>query len=196
MPEPPLSTETILDTTEQVLRRFGPEKTSVVDVARALNVSHGTIYRHFPSKSALREAVAERWLHRVSTPLSKIYDEPGSATERLQQWLKTLMQLKRAKLLEDPELFAMYHTLAEESDGVVKAHLEELNSQVARIIEDGMSSGEFEPGNARTVAGAVLSATARYHHPVHAHEWTRPNVDQDFNDLWNLLLAGLRRRII
>jgi len=194
MPEPPLSAETILDTAEQVLRRFGPEKTSVVDVARALNVSHGTIYRHFPSKSALREAVAERWLHRVSTPLAKIYDEPGSATLRLRLWFDTLMHTKRAKVLEDPELYAMYHTLAEESDGVVKAHMDELISQVARIIEDGMNSGEFTPGNARTVAGAVLSATARYHHPVHAHEWTRPTLKQDFNDLWNLILAGLSRK--
>ncbi|MBW7457433.1 TetR/AcrR family transcriptional regulator, partial [Paenibacillus sepulcri] len=44
----PLTKETILDAAEQVLRRFGPDKTSVVDVARALQVSHGTIYRHFP----------------------------------------------------------------------------------------------------------------------------------------------------
>ena len=45
-----------------MLRRFGPAKTTVVDVARALDVSHGSVYRHFPSKAALRDAVTERWL--------------------------------------------------------------------------------------------------------------------------------------
>lgn len=67
-----LSAERILDTAEEVLRRFGPAKATVLDVARALGVSHGSVYRHFPSKAALRAAVAERWLARVSTPLVEI----------------------------------------------------------------------------------------------------------------------------
>jgi AcrR family transcriptional regulator len=49
-----LTREDILSAAEEVLRRYGPAKTNVVDVARALNVSHGTVYRHFPSKAALR----------------------------------------------------------------------------------------------------------------------------------------------
>ena len=51
-----LTAEAILDTAEQVLRRYGPGKATVVDVARALNVSHGSVYRHFPNKAALRDA--------------------------------------------------------------------------------------------------------------------------------------------
>ncbi|MBT2288418.1 hypothetical protein J7E73_04570 [Paenibacillus albidus] len=38
-----LTKETILDATEDVLRRFGPEKTSVVDVARLVAITdHST----------------------------------------------------------------------------------------------------------------------------------------------------------
>src|SRR5579859_2093653 len=61
-----LTPERILEVTEDVLRRFGLAKATVVDVARALDVSHGSVYRHFPSKASLREAVAKRWLERVS----------------------------------------------------------------------------------------------------------------------------------
>ena len=73
----PLTAETILDTAEDVLRRFGPAKASVVDVARALDVSHGSVYRHFSSKAALRDAVTERWLARVSEPLEAIVSRRG-----------------------------------------------------------------------------------------------------------------------
>jgi AcrR family transcriptional regulator len=66
-----LTREKILEAAEDVLRRFGPSKTTVVDVARALGVSHGSVYRHFPSKAALRDAVAESWLHRISDPLEE-----------------------------------------------------------------------------------------------------------------------------
>ena len=55
-----LTPERILEVTEDVLRRFGLAKATVVDVARALDVSHGSVYRHFPSKASLREAVAKR----------------------------------------------------------------------------------------------------------------------------------------
>ena len=74
-----LTAERILETAEDVLRRFGPAKATVVDVARALGVSHGSVYRHFPSKAALRDAVTERWLARISTPLAAVAAEAGPA---------------------------------------------------------------------------------------------------------------------
>ncbi|MEZ8387575.1 TetR/AcrR family transcriptional regulator, partial [Vibrio splendidus] len=52
-----LTKEKILDASEIVLRKFGPRKTTVVDVARALEVSHGTVYRHFATKAELHEAI-------------------------------------------------------------------------------------------------------------------------------------------
>ena len=55
----------ILDATVEQLRRHGPAKTGVVDVARALDMSHSNVYKHFASKSALFDAVAERWLAHV-----------------------------------------------------------------------------------------------------------------------------------
>jgi len=54
-----LTPERILEVTEDVLRRFGLAKATVVDVARALDVSHGSVYRHFPSKASLRQARGE-----------------------------------------------------------------------------------------------------------------------------------------
>ena len=55
----------ILDAAEEMLRRHGVQKTNVVDVARALGMSHGNIYRHFPSKQALLDAVdASAGTHR------------------------------------------------------------------------------------------------------------------------------------
>src|SRR4051794_40722464 len=42
-------------------RRRAPAKTGVVDVARALEMSHANVYRHFASKTELQDAVAQRW---------------------------------------------------------------------------------------------------------------------------------------
>src|SRR5512143_1022055 len=114
MNEAALTPERILEAAEDVLRRFGPAKATVVDVARALGVSHGSVYRHFPSKAALRDAVTERWLAGVSAPLEAIAAETGPAPERLHRWFDLLIATKRRRALDDPELFATYHALAAE----------------------------------------------------------------------------------
>ena len=111
---------------EDVLRRYGPAKASVVDVSRALGVSHGSVYRHFDSKAALRDAVVERWLARGTGELTAIAVADEPAPDRLERWLGELAAGKRAKAAADPELFATYLALAAESSAAVDAHVEHL----------------------------------------------------------------------
>ncbi|MCC3372649.1 TetR family transcriptional regulator [Cohnella sp. REN36] len=188
-----LTREAILDAAEQVLRRYGPEKTSVVDIAKALQVSHGTLYRHFASKADLREAVTERWLdQRISAPLEAIVErQDGTAAERLRDWLQALVRAKRTYLAEDAEMFAMYTAVTAESVAIVHAHIAHLTGQIARILESGIRSGEFKPGRPETVARAIFTATARFHHPAHARDWQSDEAEADFEAVWALLLSGL-----
>lgn len=189
-----LTRDRVLDAAEEALRRYGPGKTTVIDVARALGVSHGTVYRHVASKAELLDAVLGRWLSRMSPPLAAIAEEPGPAGERLHRWLITLMRLKHDKARTDPDLFAAYGLLAADARTIVLAHVEELNQHVVAIVADGMASGEFASGDPAAIARGVWDATTRFHHPAHAAEWTAEPVEQSFEALWNLLLTGLSAR--
>jgi AcrR family transcriptional regulator len=192
MTEAALTAERILDTAEEVLRRYGPAKATVIDVARALGVSHGSVYRHFSSKAALRDAVSERWLGRVSDPLAAIAEEKGPAAPRLRRWFDALIATKRKKVQSDPELFATYVALAAESRDVVAAHIDLLRGQVARIIADGVAHGEFAAVDPAEAARAVIDATGRFHNPAHAAEWSDPGIDAAFERVWALVLRGLK----
>lgn len=191
MIEAVLTSDRILDAAEEVLARFGPQKTTVVDVARALGVSHGSVYRHFASKAALRDAVTERWLIRVTTPLARITVEDRPAPERLRRWFDTLIAIKREKVRAEPELFATYHALVSESREVVHAHVEALASQISVIIADGIARGEFRQVDPGPTGKAILYATSRFHDPSHAAEWNAPDIDRVFDDLWALIANGL-----
>ena len=191
MTETVLTPERILEAAEDVLRRFGPAKATVVDVARALDVSHGSVYRHFPSKAALRDAVAERWLARISDPLRAVAAEGGPAPERLRRWLELLISSKRSRAREDPELFATYVQLVAESRQVVIAHVQTLTGQLAGMIADGIQRGEFAAVDPTTVGRAVFDATARFHNPAHASEWSEPGIDAAFEGVWSLVMAAL-----
>ena len=186
-----LTPERILEVTEDVLRRFGLAKATVVDVARALDVSHGSVYRHFPSKASLRQAVAKRWLDRVSAPLEKVAEGSGPAPARLERWLRALFAAKQKRVCDDPEMFATYLTLAQEACEVVKAHKARLVDQIAYILSDGVKQGVFQVTDVKASAHAIFDATSRFHHPAHSEEWSNPALSARIDVLLALLLRGL-----
>ena len=186
-----LTPERILEVTEDVLRRYGLAKATVVDVARALDVSHGSVYRHFPSKASLREAVAKRWLDRLGAPLQKITEASGPAPARLERWLRTMFSIKHKKLGDDPEMFATYLTLAREACKVVKAHKDGLVDQIAHMLSDGVKQGVFQIADVKASARAIFDATSRFHHPAHAEEWNDPEAPARVDAVLALLFKGL-----
>jgi len=184
----------ILDAAEEAIRRHGPGKARVVDVARALGISHGTIYRHFASKDELRDAVARRWLRRTEETLAEIIrSEEGPREERLYRWLRRLMETRRERCKEDPELFALYGLLAEKTRGVTEEHADRLVEQLAAIIRPSAQSEtpSLWDRSPPEVARAIFHATARFHHPEHAPEWDDPEIDAAFESVWQLVRSGL-----
>jgi AcrR family transcriptional regulator len=181
-----LTPERILVAAEGVLRRHGLAKANVVDVSRALGVSHGSVYRHFPSKTALREAVTRRWLDNAHPGLAEIATEDGPAPERIRRWLHALFAAKRRKAGEDPELFATYSALLADSSGVVQAHVIDLLGQLTAILTSGGLAAEH--------ALTIFEATIVYHHPAHAARWADPDAEARLDRIITLLLAGISSR--
>jgi AcrR family transcriptional regulator len=188
----PLRPSDVLDATEQVLRRHGPAKATVVDVSRALGVSHGSVYRHFPTKRALRRAVTERWLEQVIAPLAAIASGDGPALDRVRRWFATLNDTKRRLSQDDPDLFATYLDLLDDSPSVVDTHVSALLGQLEVIVRQGADEATIRTADPATTARALFHAMSRFHHPRHVTYWQHPDMARDFDDVWVLLLAGLR----
>ncbi len=187
----PLTRERILAAAEDVIRRFGPAKANVVDVARALGVSHAAVYRHVATKAELRDLVVGRWAEATMPSLRKIAAQPGPAPKRLRKLFDALIAVKRRRAAEDPELFTAYQTLAVDAQSVVTAHGGELVHLAASIIRGGMDEGSFRAVDPVAAGRAVLFATSRFHHPAHAAEWGDPAMQAVYNDVWALIMDGL-----
>ena len=187
----PLTRDRIVSAAENVLRRFGPAKATVVDVARALGVSHAAVYRHVATKAELRDLVVGRWAETTMPPLRAIAAKRGPAPERLRQLFDALIAVKRRRAAEDPELFAAYRTLAADAQSVVASHLDELVRLAATVIRSGVEEGTFRAVDPVAAGRAVLFATSRFHHPVHAAEWADPAIDAAYDDVWRMLMDGL-----
>lgn len=190
----PLTPERILEAAEETLRRFGPAKTSVVDVARALGVSHGSVYRHFPTKANLRDAVVDRWLQRMHPALAEVADSEGESTERVRLLLWTLAETKWIREQDDPEFFAAFAELAEGARTPIVAHIDFVVAQLTKVITEGVERGEIASTDPRRTALAVFDAMAKFHSPAARAAWVRPAVDESFANVWALLRDGLSPR--
>jgi AcrR family transcriptional regulator len=191
----PLTLDRILATAEDVVRRFGPAKATVVDVARALGVSHAAVYRHVATKAELRDLVVGRWVEATMAPLRAIAALPGPAPERLRGLFDALIAVKRRRAADDPELFTAYRTLAADAQSVATPHVDELIGLAATVIRRGMEEGTFRTGDPIAAGRALLFATSRFHHPAHAAEWAHPAIDAAYNEVWRLLMDGLTARV-
>ncbi|MDX3517501.1 TetR/AcrR family transcriptional regulator [Streptomyces scabiei] len=187
-----LTAERILEATEEVLRRHGPAKATVVDVARALGVSHGSVYRHFRTKAVLREAVTKRWLDRTTAVLTTIAAEDRDPEARLRAWLSALFAAKRRKAGDDPELFATYRVLTDENGEAVGAHIADLTGQLTGVVRAGADAGVFAAADPAATARAVFHATARFHDPSYAPVWRQPDIEAQFEAVVDLVVRGLR----
>lgn len=183
----------ILDAAEGVLRRHGPEKTNVVDIAKVLGMSHGNIYRHFPNKKALLEAVAGRWLHALMEPLlAAAGDRNLNAAERLRAWFDTLRAAKQNKMICDPEMFQMHYYIVQHSREIVVDHVALLEGQVEGIIAEGVANGEFSSKlDPKAAAKAFFLSTYPFHHPALLLQNPGPR-DDEAAAVFDLLLAGMR----
>jgi AcrR family transcriptional regulator len=187
----PLTRDQILAAAEDVIRRFGPAKATVLDVARALGVSHTAVYRHVATRSELRDLVVGRWVETTMPPLRAIVARSGRAPERLRKLIDALIAVKRRRAADDPELFTAYRALAADAKSVVAAHIDELVGLVAKVIASGVEEGTFRTVDPVSAGRAVLVATSRFHHPAHAAEWADPAIDAAYDDVWRLLMDGL-----
>lgn len=185
----------ILDATVEQLRRHGPGKTGVVDVARALDMSHSNVYKHFASKSALFDAVAERWLAQVMAPLTKITaDGKTPAPRRLKAWMRTLAEIKRRKVLDDPEMFAVYSAINAQAHDVVERHIAHLHEEVCQILRDGVKARDWSLKSPEATARMLINASARFHHPAMVQLDGGRSDLKELDALIDLLIEGLQAR--
>ena len=184
----------VLDTAEALLRRHGLDKLNVVDVARAMNMSHGNVYRHFPSKAVLRAAVIHRWLGNVSDQMQAVAATHAPADQRLIEWLKTLAIIKQRKVKDDAELLAAAVKVVGDMPEVQDQHADALTAQLRGILEAGMADGTL-PGvkDAPSTSIAILNATTRFHHPVMVAMGGGPsNQMQGLDGVISLIMSGLK----
>jgi AcrR family transcriptional regulator len=156
----------ILELASDHLRRFGPRRTTIVGIAEAAGMSHANVYRYFPSKQALFEAVTALWLKPLEGELRLIVEGQDPAYDKLERALAALQRAYREKRDADPVLFRLLCEAIEKGHVVARKHRNRVQNEIQAIVEEGIGSGSFRLNDRRRAMSLVFDLAHRFIQPV------------------------------
>jgi AcrR family transcriptional regulator len=158
--------ERILVAAEEFFRRIGYYKTTVGDIAEALGMSSANIYRFFPSKMAINEALCGKLLSALLEDAERIARGHGSASERVSKLLMTLHRHHREQMTNHERVHEMVTVAMEEDWASIEVFIHACKRLVGELVAEGQASGEFGPGDPAMLGELAFGACAGVLHPV------------------------------
>jgi AcrR family transcriptional regulator len=171
--------ERILDVAKQAFSRSGAN-TSLDDIAQQAGVGAGTLYRHFPTRDALLEAVYRTEVEKLALAQRKLSQEM-TPVAALRAWMLLFVDYIAAKQIIAPALNTLvggpskvYESSRAQISGAIQALVE-------RAIKSGDIRGDLEPFDLlRALIGVSNVASG-------------PDWQQSARRLVDILITGSRR---
>jgi AcrR family transcriptional regulator len=166
MPQREPSETRILTVASEHLRTFGLKRFTVVAVAEEAGMTHANVYRYFPSRVALIDAVVDLWLKATERRLADIADGPDPADDKLERLILALAKANRDLLSEDPHLFAALSLAVAKRHAISRRNRTRVRALFERVVDEGIATGVFEPRDRDRAIAFVIDATHRFIHPA------------------------------
>jgi AcrR family transcriptional regulator len=156
----------IIDAADGLFRRLGYAKTAVADIASELGMSPANVYRFFPSKLAIVQAICQRCLGELEEKAWTIARSRAPAAQRLERLVLENLAYHKENLIKDKKVNDMVEVAMEQSWDAIMAHKEVQRTVIELIIRDGIESGEFELLDPRETSALILQSNVSFCHPI------------------------------
>jgi AcrR family transcriptional regulator len=134
----------IVEAANEHFSRFGYEKTTVSDLAKAIGYSKAYIYKFFDSKEEIGEAICAKTLRGIVATVEQAVAGATTPTERFRRMLKILVSTNVSLFFNDRKLYDVAAYAAGERWPSTRAYCERVKEIVTEIVRQGRESGEFE----------------------------------------------------
>jgi TetR/AcrR family transcriptional regulator, repressor of the ameABC operon len=148
--------ELIMVKADELFRQFGFGKTTVVDIAAELGMSPANIYKFFSSKEAIIQASVDRNLVVFIESVQRHMVASGAALDRIEKVLLTVWRHTTDILRNKRQVFKLVIRAYEQKWDCVGAFDKFLLQTLAKLVKEGMSTGEFKSGDALATAHVLF----------------------------------------
>ena len=129
-------------------------------------MSPANVYRFFPSKIAIVQAICQRCLSEVEEKAWAIARSKAPASQRLERLILEILAYHKENLLTEQRVNDIVLVAIEQNWDEILAHKETLRTVVELILRDGIEAGEFEPVDPREASQAIMRSLVGFCHPV------------------------------
>jgi|GEM_PF-2539923 len=182
----------IIEAGTAACRLYGPSKTNVADIARLLGKSPASVYKIFPSKAAIWDAVAGDFLEN-SLSFPALVTGGGDAANCLKRATLGHHQLLVEARDRERQMFNLVVLAAEESWSSFMQYRKRLQVDVGEFIRAGIETEEFAPRNVDAAASCFCASVISLWDP----RIIRPTPSRDCGisaqELISFAVAGLRK---
>ena len=152
----------IVEAAAEHFSRYGFEKTTVSDLAKAIGFSKAYIYKFFDSKQAIGEVICTNTLNAILVALDEAMLGAPTASERFRRMFKAVVEASVHLFFQDRKLYDIAASAAGEQWQSCTAYQDQIKQIILEIIREGRESGEFER---KTPIDETVSAIYLVMHP-------------------------------
>jgi len=182
----------IMEVAEEHFRRVGYAKTAVADVAEALGMSPANVYRFFESKSAIRDAICYRLLEQEHKMIEEIITSSEPAAVRLERIILGINTYNRCQFVKEKRLHDMVEVAMAENWEAVQAHCDKIKGYYAKVIAEGVASGEFAKVDPVETAQGLFVLCIGLCHPAMIAQNNDENAEENARRAVSLIIRSLR----
>ncbi|MBR1165498.1 TetR/AcrR family transcriptional regulator [Bradyrhizobium liaoningense] len=169
---------------------MGHKKTTVADIARSLAMSSASVYRFFPSRRAIEEAVVEAVLEEAVSAAAEAAHGSGPALRRLGAILKAIADCNEGRPAKHRRLQDLITLAVRQNWTVVLTYDDRIRGLVRPIIGTGQARGELQGGSPMALTCCLLEAMDVHINPSRIGAATlRPS----FEEMLSFCTSALRR---
>jgi AcrR family transcriptional regulator len=170
--------DSLLEAAKAAFAEAGPEA-SLDEIARRAGVGIGTLYRHFPTRDAIVEAVYRREVQQLADSAPRLIESLPPA-EALRAWMRVFIDYIAAKKVIAPALkSSVGGGSAVYADSSVR-----INGAIALLVERARASGNIRPS---ADPADLLRALIGFAYVNSAPDW-----EASARRLIDLLIDGLK----
>lgn len=156
----------IMETAEALFRRLGYAKTAVADIASELGMSPANVYRFFPSKAAIVEAICKRCLGELDDRMWAVARSRERAGPRLERLFLEILAYHKENLMTEQQVNDIVVVAMEHNWEAILAHKEVVRTVVEVILRDGIEAGDFDRTlDTRETSLTIKRALIAFCHP-------------------------------
>jgi AcrR family transcriptional regulator len=188
--------ETILKAAAERILHYGYNKTTMSEIAADCGMSAGNIYRFYPSKIDIAEAMTRNFTKESHAHYANIIrDSAKSPSRKLSEFFQYRLERTFRLFEKNPKLMELAEIMGRERPEYLAEERAQERAQIEKILDEGQKSGDFAlPQDLTITSDLVQCAMMKFRFP---HLWTTEQLDSlklELDGVLGLIFTGLSAR--